>query len=365
MSLRLENLTKRFGQTTVVDGVSFSVEKGELTALLGPSGSGKSTLLRMIAGLERPDGGRLWLGGEEITGKAVQKRSLGFVFQNYALFKHLTVERNIAFGLEIRKVPSREIRQRVESLLELVKLADYGKHYPHQLSGGQRQRVALARALAPRPEVLLLDEPFGALDAKVRSSLAQWLREIHSRLGTATLFVTHDQNEAIEISDRIVVINRGRVEQIGGGEEVYDKPSTRFVASFIGNVNILEGFLEDERISFSGVEETLAASGRRGSGPVVILVRPEELSLRKLGESGENLFPGTVQTVSYRGSFFQVEVRVGEMVLRAVEEKRNFHRHEWREGERVEVSLEGWQYFEVPEGHEEIREKLRQLGYIE
>ena len=206
MSLRLENLTKRFGQTTVVDGVSFSVEKGELTALLGPSGSGKSTLLRMIAGLERPDGGRLWLGGEEITGKAVQKRSLGFVFQNYALFKHLTVERNIAFGLEIRKVPSREIRQRVESLLELVKLTDYGKHYPHQLSGGQRQRVALARALAPRPEVLLLDEPFGALDAHTRILLQKELLRIREKHKTTVVFVTHSVDEAVYLADRVVVM---------------------------------------------------------------------------------------------------------------------------------------------------------------
>jgi sulfate/thiosulfate transport system ATP-binding protein len=207
--------------------------------LLGPSGSGKSTLLRLIAGLERPDSGKIWLTGEDATERSVQDRGIGFVFQHYALFKHLTVRKNIAFGLEIRKTPADKVKKRVEELLNLVQLTGLGDRYPSQLSGGQRQRVALARALAVEPQVLLLDEPFGALDARVRKDLRAWLRRLHDEVHVTTVFVTHDQEEAMEVSDEIVVMNKGKVEQVGSPAHIYDHPASAFVMSFIGPVNVL------------------------------------------------------------------------------------------------------------------------------
>ena len=217
---------------------------GELVAVLGPSGSGKSTILRMICGLETPDEGEIYLTGENATSLSIQKRGVGFVFQHYALFKHMTVWQNIAFGLEVQKFPKKEIQGRVEELLHLVQLQGYADHLPAQLSGGQRQRVALARALAPKPKVLLLDEPFGALDAKVREELRNWIRRLHDEFHVTSLFVTHDQNEALEISDKIVVVNQGRVEQIGTSQEIYENPQSSFVAGFIGPVNVLRGKVE-------------------------------------------------------------------------------------------------------------------------
>lgn len=219
--------------------MSLEIKSGSLVALLGPSGSGKSTLLRLISGLEVPDSGRIMLTGKDATHQSVQERNIGFVFQHYALFKHMTVRQNIAFGLEIRKVAKAKVKRRVEELLELVQLGGLGDRYPSQLSGGQRQRVALARALAPEPEVLLLDEPFGALDAKVRKDLRAWLRRLHDEVHVTTVFVTHDQEEAMEVSDEIVVMNKGRVEQVGTPADVYDHPATAFVMSFIGPVNVL------------------------------------------------------------------------------------------------------------------------------
>ena len=239
MGIAVENVSKLYGSFRAVEQVSLEVKTGSLVALLGPSGSGKSTLLRMIAGLEEPDSGEIWLDGENATEKAVQKRQLGFVFQHYALFKHLTVRENIAFPLEIRKVAKSKTKQRVEELLALVQLQGFGDHYPGQLSGGQRQRVALARALAVQPKILLLDEPFGALDAKVGKELRMWLRQLHETVHVTTVFVTHDQEEAMEVSDQIVVMNKGRVEQIGTPSEIYDQPATPFVMSFVGPVNIL------------------------------------------------------------------------------------------------------------------------------
>jgi sulfate transport system ATP-binding protein len=235
----VQDVSKQFGSFQAVDKVDLKIESGSLVALLGPSGSGKSTLLRLIAGLEVPDQGRIWLTGEDATDRSVQDRNIGFVFQHYALFKHMTVRDNIAFGLEIRKVARARRRQRVDELLELVQLAGLGDRYPSQLSGGQRQRVALARALAVEPKVLLLDEPFGALDAKVRKDLRAWLRRLHDEVHVTTVFVTHDQEEAMEVSDEIVVMNKGKVEQVGTPAEVYDHPATAFVMSFIGPVNVL------------------------------------------------------------------------------------------------------------------------------
>ncbi|BAU05447.1 sulfate ABC transporter ATP-binding protein [Fischerella major NIES-592] len=239
MGIVVENVSKQFGSFQAVDRVSLEIKSGSLVALLGPSGSGKSTLLRLIAGLEIPDSGKIILTGKDATNQSVQERNIGFVFQHYALFKHMTVRQNVAFGMEIRKLPRAKVKARVEQLLELVQLSGLGDRYPSQLSGGQRQRVALARALAAEPNVLLLDEPFGALDAKVRKDLRAWLRRLHDEVHVTTVFVTHDQEEAMEVSDEIVVMNKGRVEQVGTPAEIYDHPATAFVMSFIGPVNVL------------------------------------------------------------------------------------------------------------------------------
>jgi sulfate transport system ATP-binding protein len=243
MSIIVRNVSKRFGDFVAVDDVSLEVEGGSLTALLGPSGSGKSTLLRIIAGLEWPDVGEIVLAGKEATALAPQKRNVGFVFQHYAAFKHMTVRDNVAFGLTVRRRPKQEIRERVDELLHLVQLHGFGDRYPSQLSGGQRQRMALARALAVEPEVLLLDEPFGALDARVRAELREWLMRLHDVVHVTTVFVTHDQEEAMEISDQIAVMNHGRLEQVGAPRELYDEPASEFVMTFVGDANVIGGSL--------------------------------------------------------------------------------------------------------------------------
>jgi len=239
MGIRVAGVTKEFGAFKAVDDVSLDIDSGSLVALLGPSGSGKSTLLRLIAGLEESDAGRIWITGEEATTRSVQEREVGFVFQHFALFKHRTVRQNVGFGLELRGWKHDAIRRRVDELLELVQLRGFGNRYPSQLSGGQRQRVALARALAVQPRVLLLDEPFSALDAQVRKELRAWLRNLHDEMHVTTVIVTHDQEEAMEVADRIVVMNQGRIEQIGTPAEIYDHPATPFVMSFVGAVNVL------------------------------------------------------------------------------------------------------------------------------
>ncbi|KAM3089926.1 sulfate/molybdate ABC transporter ATP-binding protein [Phormidesmis sp. 146-35] len=239
MGIVVEDVSKQFGSFQALDRVNLEIKSGSLVALLGPSGSGKSTLLRLIAGLENADVGKIWLTGEDATDRSVQDRNIGFVFQHYALFKHLTVRQNIAFGMEIRKTEKGKVKKRVEELLDLVQLGGLGDRYPSQLSGGQRQRVALARALAVEPKVLLLDEPFGALDAKVRKDLRAWLRRLHDEVHVTTVFVTHDQEEAMEVADEIVVMNKGKIEQIGTPAQIYDHPATAFVMSFIGPVNVL------------------------------------------------------------------------------------------------------------------------------
>jgi len=243
MSIRATNVTKRFGDFTALDDVSVEIPTGSLTALLGPSGGGKSTLLRIIAGLEQPDSGTVEIAGEDFTELPPQRRNVGFVFQHYAVFKHLSVRRNVAFGLEIRKRPKDEVRRRVDELLQLVHLDQFGDRLPSQLSGGQRQRMALARALAVEPKVMLLDEPFGALDAQVRKELRDWLRRLHDEVHVTTVFVTHDQEEAMDVADEIVVINNGVVEQVGPPDELYDRPANDFVMSFLGPVTRLGGKL--------------------------------------------------------------------------------------------------------------------------
>jgi sulfate transport system ATP-binding protein len=239
----VHNVSKRFGDFTALERVTLRVSEGSLTALLGPSGSGKSTLLRIVAGLETPDIGSVLIDGVDVTDTRPQDRGIGFVFQHYAAFAHMTVRQNVAFGLQIRKRPREEIRSRVDELLKLVGLTTWSEQRPHQLSGGQRQRMALARALAVEPQVLLLDEPFGALDANVRAELRRWLRRLHDEQGVTTVLVTHDQEEAMDVADTIAVMNEGRIEQVGSPREVYDKPATDFVMSFLGPVSTIDGRL--------------------------------------------------------------------------------------------------------------------------
>ena len=247
MSVRVEGLCKRFpsSKTPAVESASFTAPAGSITTLLGPSGSGKTTVLRLIAGLERPDAGVVHLDGQDCTRVPVQKRGVGFVFQGYALFQNLNVRQNIAFGLKVQKLSKEATDARVDELLQLVQLDELGKRYPGQLSGGQRQRVAFARALATRPKVLLLDEPFGALDARVRLELREWLQKLHRKMSVTTLLVTHDQEEALELSQQVVVMHEGKLEQAGTPHDIYDRPATPFVASFIGNANLVRGQAED------------------------------------------------------------------------------------------------------------------------
>jgi sulfate/thiosulfate transport system ATP-binding protein len=288
MGIRIEHASKRFGEFAALDDVSLNVRQGELLALLGPSGSGKTTLLRVIAGLEHADSGALWFGDEDAARLSVQARRVGFVFQHYALFRHLSVGENIAFGLRVRRRqdrwPDSRIQARVRELLALVQLEGLQSRYPAQLSGGQRQRVALARALAIEPRVLLLDEPFGALDAQVRRDLRRWLRELHDQTGLTTVFVTHDQEEALELADRVAILNRGRIEQIGSPAEAYDSPASPFVYSFVGAVNRLPGQWREGRVRVAGLELPVAApSSLDRTGGVQLYVRPEDLRLVQEG----------------------------------------------------------------------------------
>ena len=256
--IEAQSVSKQFGSFVALDDVSVEVPAGSLTALLGPSGSGKSTLLRIIAGLERPDAGRVLIEGHDVTSRPPQERGVGFVFQHYAAFKHMTVWKNVAFGLEIRRRPKREIKERVGQLLELVQLNGFADRYPAQLSGGQRQRMALARALAVEPDVLLLDEPFGALDARVRKELRAWLRRLHDEVHVTTIFVTHDQEEAMDLADQIVVMSHGQVEQVGGARELYDNPANEFVMTFVGEVNQLgTSFVRPHDVEFGEGDEAL------------------------------------------------------------------------------------------------------------
>jgi sulfate transport system ATP-binding protein len=284
--IEARNITKRFGEFVALDNVSVDVPTGSLTALLGPSGSGKSTLLRVIAGLERPDAGSVLLDGEDVTARRPQKRGVGFVFQHYAAFKHMTVRENVAFGLKVRRRPRSEITKRVDELLELVQLKGLAKRYPAQLSGGQRQRMGLARALAVDPKVLLLDEPFGALDARVRKELRAWLRRLHDETHTTTVIVTHDQEEAMEVADRVVVMNGGHIEQIAPPRELYDAPANEFVMSFVGPVNRLG----DAYIRPHDVELSLEPNGATQEAMVKRLVHLGfEVRAELVRDDGEEL----------------------------------------------------------------------------
>ena len=293
MSIVVDQVSKRFGEFVALDGVTFEVPTGGLTALLGPSGGGKSTLLRVIAGLEPPDSGTVQISGRDATGLPARRRGVGFVFQHYAAFKHMTVGQNVAFGLKVRKESGERIRARVAELLELVQLQGLADRYPAQLSGGQRQRMALARALAVEPKVLLLDEPFGALDARVRNELRAWLRRLHDEVHVTTLFVTHDQEEAMEVAEQIVVINDGRVEQAGSPREVYDEPANRFVMGFVGPVSEVDGEL----------------------------VRPHDIDLLLAPSPGSS--PATVRRVLHLGFEVRVEVELDDGTLLSVQQARS------------------------------------------
>ncbi len=313
LAIRAEGLTMSIGRTAAVADLDLDVRPGELLALLGPSGSGKTTLLRLVAGLEVPTAGRLLFGEEDATRLSVRERRVGFVFQNYALFKHLTVAENVAYGLRVkprRLRPSKaEIRRRVDDLLELVQLGGLGKRYPAQLSGGERQRVALARALAVEPRVLLLDEPLGALDAQVRRDLRRWLREIHDRTGHTTLFVTHDQEEALAMGDRVGVMSAGHLEQIAAPTELYDRPKTRFVAEFVGLTNRIPGTAGDGVVELLGTRVPLLA-GSAGPGPVQALVRPEAIRIVADETAGAH-----VVAVSFLGSVCRAQVALPDETI--------------------------------------------------
>ena len=285
MKIDLQSITKQFGKFTALHELSLAIPSGELIALLGPSGCGKTTLLRIIAGLEVADSGQLLFDGADVTQRAVRDRQVGLVFQHYALFRHMNVFENVAFGLRVRPRQTRpseeEIQVKVNALLKLVQLAGLAGRFPHQLSGGQRQRVALARALAVEPRVLLLDEPFGALDAKVRKELRRWLRELHDELHITTVFVTHDQEEALEVADRVVVMNAGRIEQVGAPAAVYDAPATPFVCSFLGNVNLFHGRIHNGQVDLGALRLTALDHLNTADAAVVAAVRPHDLVITR------------------------------------------------------------------------------------
>jgi putative spermidine/putrescine transport system ATP-binding protein len=312
--LAIEDLQKTFGGNRVVQDFNLAVEKGEFVSFLGPSGCGKTTTLRMVAGFEQPDSGRIVIGGKDVTGLRANQRKIGMVFQSYALFPNMTVAENIAYGLKIAKRPRAERTERVAEMLDLIKLPKLGDRYPTQLSGGQQQRVALARALSVNPEVLLLDEPLSALDAKIRISLREEIRAVQRKLGITTIYVTHDQEEALSISDRIVVMSEGRMEQVGTPFEIYNHPRTRFVASFVGTLSVLQGQVLDAasgRVAIDG-QEVFAA---RGLGHLTtgkkhsFALRPEAVSLGT-GSGGRNSLRGTIEQVSFLGSIIRIRVNL-------------------------------------------------------
>mgnify|MGYP001217572578 CR=1 FL=1 len=325
MHVEVRELSKSFNGFQAVRDVSFSISKGQLIGLLGPSGGGKTSILRMLAGLETPDHGDILFHGRRVNELPPQERGIGFVFQNYALFRHMTVEGNIAFGLEVKKWSKSRIQERVAELVELTGLRGFEKRYPHQLSGGQRQRVAFARALAPQPQLLLLDEPFAAIDAKIRQELRSWLRDMIDQLGITSIFVTHDQAEAIEVADEIMIINQGRLEQKGTPRDIYQNPQTPFVAGFIGESTIVENVS-----AIRGFEDAAVWPGTKG------LIRPEYVEVGRPAEirhlsASET---GKVRHVHFRGSQWLVEVEVGTVRLITY---RSLERETLQPGDEVQV----------------------------
>ena len=326
MYIELKNVNKKYGSFKASDNVSFGIEKGSLTALLGPSGSGKTTILRMIAGLEKPDSGEIIINGKVVNDIPASKRGIGFVFQSYALFRYMTVYDNIAFGLKVQKVNSNDIDSRVRELIKLIGLEGFEKRYPSQLSGGQRQRVAFARALAPNPDVLLLDEPFAAIDAKIRQELRSWLKEMIQKLGVTSIFVTHDQDEAIEVSDEIIVTNKGRIEQTGSPVDIYRNPKTAFTSSFFGHVSELADYRAFN--SFEEIEHFDKA-----------IVRPEFIKITKKDEVQKyksSSAEGTVTGTLFRGNYIEFTVECNGSIFTA---KRELSENPVEVGETVDVFI--------------------------
>jgi sulfate/thiosulfate transport system ATP-binding protein len=346
VTLEVRSLTKRFtaAGTPAVADVSFTAPSGRITTLLGPSGSGKSTVLRIVAGLEQADQGVVCFGAQEVTNVPVQQRGVGMVFQSYALFKHMTVRENVAFGMAIRKKPAAEVGRRVDELLALVQLDGLAHRFPGQLSGGQRQRVALARALAIEPRILLLDEPFGALDTKVRVELREWLRDLHERVPMTTLMVTHDQEEALELSQHIVVMHEGRVAQAGSPREIYDRPCTPFVASFVGGANVLMGRVQDGRAAMGNF--AVAAPGAPDGAQVSAFVRPHDVKLAKHDESAPegvgdpDVAMAKVERLALVGAYVKVSLRLADSTPMTVQMPRTeIDALGIAEGDRVMVDL--------------------------
>lgn len=306
MAIKLENLYKNFEAFKAVDQVSFSVADGEFVTLLGPSGSGKSTVLRCIAGLEQPDGGLIEVNGQNVTKIPVQKRKVGFVFQHYSLFRNMDILDNVAFGLKIKKIEKKQRVAKARELLNLVGLSGFEKHYPNQLSGGQRQRVALARALAPEPSLLLLDEPFGALDARLRKELRTWLRQLHERIKLTSLMVTHDQEEALEVSDRILVMNKGQIEQDSDPQTIFNKPATEFVARFIGENNHALGVVQDGIVAWGDFR--FKAIQFSPQTPVSVLFRPSDVYITSKREQGG--WPGKIRAIQFLGTMESLEIEM-------------------------------------------------------
>lgn len=319
--LDIDNLRKSFGASTAVESFTLRVERGEFISFLGPSGCGKTTTLRMIAGFEMPTSGTIRVDGAEITSKPPNQRQIGMVFQSYALFPNMTVASNIGFGLKVARKPQKEIAERVQEMLKLIHLSELGNRYPHQLSGGQQQRVALARALAIRPQLLLLDEPLSALDAKIRVSLRNEIRRIQRQLGITTIYVTHDQEEALSLSDRIVVMSAGRIEQVGTPFDIYNFPQTPFVASFVGTLNLLSAKVIDAAESRLVIEKQEIWGARRldnahDGDEVSIALRPEAISLNGANEGpGANHLLGQIEEINFLGSIVRIRFRFGESTL--------------------------------------------------
>jgi sulfate/thiosulfate transport system ATP-binding protein len=336
VSIELKSISKKFGSVVAVNNVSFSVKEGELMALLGPSGGGKTTVLRMIAGLELPTSGDVFIRGQRVNDLRVQQRNIGFVFQNYALFKHMTVFKNIAFGLKIKKWKRLDIEARIAELLRLFGLEGLERRYPHQLSGGQRQRVAIARALAPKPSVLLLDEPFGAVDAKIRQELREWLVRLHHELNVTTVFVTHDQEEALELSNRIVIFSGGALEQVGTPREVYEEPANEFVARFIGAMNVLELDVRGGKARIGELE--FPAHGATEGQKLRIGFRPYAVQISS--DLSEYRYRAVLRHTFFLGVLLRVELELPSgLTIRARMTKEDYARHGLEEGREVSCQI--------------------------
>jgi sulfate transport system ATP-binding protein len=353
MSIQVDHVTKRFGTFTVLNDVSLHAQAGELIALLGPSGCGKTTLLRILAGLERPDHGRILLHGVEVTEQRITDRRVGFVFQHYALFRHMTVTENVAFGLSVLPNAQRpspdKIQKKVDELLSLVQMRAMADRYPNQLSGGQRQRVALARALAVEPKLLLLDEPFGALDAKVRKELRRWLRRLHDELHITSILVTHDQEEALEAADRIVVLNQGRIEQTGTPEEVYENPATPFVYQFLGDVNVFHGRISQDRTSHDEASGQPPPEVDASGEHEVTFVRPHDLEL-SLSRTTPTQLEATVRFVITAGSRVRLELvsKDSPQIISVELTKERYRELKLQQGNVVFVHPKQLQVFKMP-----------------